>query len=466
MRFTHMVRTKLTAIRWLIGLAALIGLVAMGPLMAQGMPPFLMYGVFNGAPRALAVDASGNLNISASVSGVDGATVDGVTAAIRATVLDLTASNPIATAIVDATGAQITAFGGGTQYANNSAQATPTGTVSLGWDGANVRALNTSTGGLLNLNNISGTVSLPSGAATSANQSTEITALQLIDNLPLAQGSTTSGQSGALMMGAVTTSAPTYTNAQTSPLSLAPDGSLRVSGSAGTTQYAEDSAAADGQQIVGLGFVRRDTTPTGSAGAAGDYAWGNVDANGRIYVQAVLYNSTGTELTPSLDVTEDTAEIAGATGPAIMSVRRDAAASSAGANNDYASINTDANGLTWSRSIDPCTAVLPSTLTVSVTSDTELIPQSAGNRNYICSGMIAAGTAETISIWEGTGTACGTGSAALIGSTTEANGVAIGATSGFLIPRTVRGLSTNVATCLRISGSNRVVLYLTYVQAP
>ena len=58
---------------------------------------------------------------------------------------------------------------------------------------------------------------LPTGAATSANQVA-----------PVAQGSTTSGQSGALVMGAVSTSAPSYTTGQTSPLSLTTSGLLRV----------------------------------------------------------------------------------------------------------------------------------------------------------------------------------------------------------------------------------------------
>ncbi len=44
----------------------------------------------------------------------------------------------------------------------------------------------------------------------------------------VAQASTTSGQAGMLMQGAVTTSAPTYTTAQTSPLSLSTTGDLRV----------------------------------------------------------------------------------------------------------------------------------------------------------------------------------------------------------------------------------------------
>lgn len=54
------------------------------------------------------------------------------------------------------------------------------------------------------------------------------------------QGSTTSGQSGSLMQGAVTTSSPSYTTAQTSPLSLDTSGNLRVNvvaggGSGGTS---------------------------------------------------------------------------------------------------------------------------------------------------------------------------------------------------------------------------------------
>lgn len=109
--------------------------------------------------------------------------------------------------------------------------------------------------------------SLPSGAATADKQDTGNTSLASIDSkfpskgqttmsasvpvaiasnqtavpisaasLPLpsgaatavTQGSTTSGQSGTLALGAVTTAAPTYTTAQTSPFSLTTAGALRV----------------------------------------------------------------------------------------------------------------------------------------------------------------------------------------------------------------------------------------------
>ncbi len=80
---------------------------------------------------------------------------------------------------------------------------------------------------------------LPTGAATSANQTSEITDLGTIgtNTAPLtsAQASTTSGQTGPLVQGATTTSAPTYTTAKTNPLSLNTSGGLRVDGS-GVTQ--------------------------------------------------------------------------------------------------------------------------------------------------------------------------------------------------------------------------------------
>ena len=74
-----------------------------------------------------------------------------------------------------------------------------------------------------NLRVAAATLPLPAGAATAALQPTNAT-----------QGSTTSGQTGGLSQGAVTTTAPTYTTAQTNPLSLTTAGGLRVDGSGAT----------------------------------------------------------------------------------------------------------------------------------------------------------------------------------------------------------------------------------------
>lgn len=61
----------------------------------------------------------------------------------------------IATALVDGSGNQITSFGGGTQFADNAASgATPTGTLSMGWDSgaSKVRALKVDASQNLNVN--------------------------------------------------------------------------------------------------------------------------------------------------------------------------------------------------------------------------------------------------------------------------------------------------------------------------
>jgi len=80
---------------------------------------------------------------------------------------------------------------------------------------------------------VSGTVSV-SGVA----QDSSVTGLQV------SQGSTTSGQKGDLVQGAVTTSAPTYTTAQTSPLSLDTSGNLRVANTPSGTQTVSGTVAA------------------------------------------------------------------------------------------------------------------------------------------------------------------------------------------------------------------------------
>lgn len=76
-----------------------------------------------------------------------------------------------------------------------------------------------------------------------------------------AQGSTTSGQTGPLVQGAVTTAAPTYTTAQTNPLSLTTAGALRTDSSA-TTQPVSGTVTAN----AGTGTFTISGTVTANAG--------------------------------------------------------------------------------------------------------------------------------------------------------------------------------------------------------
>jgi hypothetical protein len=98
----------------------------------------------------------------------------------------------------------------------------------------------------------------------------------------VAQGSATAGQLGVLSQGAVTTAAPTYVNAQTSPLSLTTGGELRVSGGGGGTQYAVDVAL--GATPTGsLAVYKRDDALSTLTPIEGDAIDGRVDAFGAIW---------------------------------------------------------------------------------------------------------------------------------------------------------------------------------------
>src|SRR6185312_5033505 len=112
-----------------------------------------------------------------------------------------------------------------TQATASSLNATVVGTGTF--------ATQASQSGTWNITNVSGTVSLPTGASTEAT----------LAKLAVAQGSTTSGQSGTLTLGAVTTGAPTYTTAQSSPLSLTTAGALRVDASSSTQPVSGTVAA-------------------------------------------------------------------------------------------------------------------------------------------------------------------------------------------------------------------------------
>lgn len=107
---------------------------------------------------------------------------------------------------------------------------------------------------------ISGTITANAGTnlntsalATSANQPTNA-----------AQASTTSGQTGPLVQCAVTTAAPTYTTAQTDPLSCDTAGNLRIVGTLSTGSLAtsanQTNASQKSQIVDGSGNVIASTS--------------------------------------------------------------------------------------------------------------------------------------------------------------------------------------------------------------
>lgn len=121
---------------------------------------------------------------SAGGGGGDGAILDGADSGIAATVLDLTNSNPLTVAVTDASGDQISSFGGGTQYTEGDTDASITGTAMLMEVAANALqpVQGTVADGLL-VNLGSNNDVTVSGVSTAANQTTIIGHVDGIEGL-------------------------------------------------------------------------------------------------------------------------------------------------------------------------------------------------------------------------------------------------------------------------------------------
>lgn len=147
-----------------------------------------------------------------------------------------------------------------------------------------------------NINNIVGTISLPTGAATSANQTTEIASLQLIDNPvgPVSAG--TAGTASFLIGGVFNTALPTLTNTQQAAIQVDSSGRIITSPSKSSVDNNGSGtiAALNGTVVAttnGCSSVTFDVTGTWVAtitieATAGDGNWfivnGDVDTTNSI----------------------------------------------------------------------------------------------------------------------------------------------------------------------------------------
>lgn len=281
------------------------------------------------------ITSSNPLPVSATFSGSvgsDGAIVDGASSTIRATVENYAGSNPLAVTLKDTSGNYVTAsggtqytegdttstitggavlaegpsdtltplqvdaskhlqvdiaadsvgIGGGTQYTEGDTDATITGTAILWEDSADTLKTVNSTNrlpvssaqsGAWNITNISGTVSLPTGAATAANQQTDALTDTELRATPVPVSGTVSIQE---------------------PLSIDDNGgSITVDGSVTVTQATASNLNA---QVVGA--VAHDAVDSGNplkvggkastsaptAVANGDRVNAYFDTNGRLAV--------------------------------------------------------------------------------------------------------------------------------------------------------------------------------------
>jgi hypothetical protein len=191
----------------------------------------------------------------------------------------------------------------------------------------------------------------------------------------LTQGSTTSGQTGSLVMGAVTTAAPSYTTAQTNALSLDTAGNLRVN-------VTTNGAANQSVNVAQFGGVST--------------------ATGQVAVNTAPVTATNTALV--VDLRPDS--------PGIVTL---------GQTTKSASVPVT---IASDQYVDPCQSpnIAKSSVPISVTSatTTSLVATSGSTTVYVCGFSISiapsATSADTALFERGTGAACVTTQASLTGT--------------------------------------------------
>lgn len=108
--------------------------------------------------------------------------------------------------------------------------------------------------------------------------------LSTLDASTVAQASTTSGQSGPMVQGAVTTNAPSYSNGQTSPLNMNTSGALRMTGNVQLTP------STSGGYSVKRILVANNTTSIAVDAAAGQLYAVEAFNNSTTIAYLKLYN--------------------------------------------------------------------------------------------------------------------------------------------------------------------------------
>lgn len=273
-------------------------------------------------------DNAGSLTVDGTVKATlaDGAGTN-ITSATRG------AQQALSVQLVDAAGSQITSFGGGTQFAEDVAHTSgDVGTLSLavrrdansslvdatgdyaplqvdatgnlkvaiisgaGSGGTSIQDAAAYTRGTTSATPIAGVVSssaptLTAGGASAVSMTTAGEVRVNVSSGGIAaavEDAVAAGGEDGIMVLAVrrdAASSGVSADGDFAALSVDSTGALRVSGSAGTTQYTEDAASAGAESLVLCGAVRQDTIAS-STSADGDYASLKLNNVGRLYVDA------------------------------------------------------------------------------------------------------------------------------------------------------------------------------------
>ena len=333
-----------------------------------------------------------------------------------------------------------------------------------------------------------------------------------IDNQSIA-GNTISTGVGASGTGTQRVAALLHDGTDTAQVTATAGGSLQVEctsgcGGSGGTSIADDAAFTPGTtSVTPAGAMFDDVTPDsvneGDAGvvrmsanrnlyttirdAAGNERGANVNASNELQV-AITANSavnvaqingvtplmgagnTGTgspRVTIATDqaalagmgiYVEDAAETAGGNLSMSGTVRRDTAASSAGTTGDNATLNTDASGLLWTRTIDACSSGAKTFLPISISTatTTEITPSLAGasTNYYVCSLVLVTAAANNVALTDDDTDNCASVTSGLAGGTTAASGFNMAANSGLTF-------GNGTGSIFKTNGTNRVVCLVT-----
>lgn len=219
-------------------------------------------------------------------------------------------------------------------------------------DGSAVSTVNAAQSGTWNITNVSGTVSLPTGASTLAEQQSQTTALQLLDDAIVADDAAFTPATTKVMMAG-------FEFDDTSPDSVneGDAGAARMSARREVYVQLRDAAGnerglnVDASGNIGVtdagGALTVDGTITANAGTGTFTVSGTVTANAgtNLNTSLLALESGGNLATIAGAIkAEDAAHSSGHTGIMVLSVRQDSAAALGGTDADYQPLISDGSG--------------------------------------------------------------------------------------------------------------------------
>lgn len=293
--------------------------------------------------------------------------------------------------------------------------------------------------GTWNITNISGTISLPTGAATAAKQP--------------ALGTAGAASADVITVQGIASMTPLLANPGTA-----------ANWGVGTSSQ-NSATVANGQ----LALAQFNTTPTTIT--TGNMSPLQMDSAGKL-----LVNCTGCSSSSSITSwgggTLGAMANYGTSPGAVLVPGVNAFVTNSNANGQATAANSSPVVLPAAQvTTDPCSLGTKTNLPISQngTSSVQLIALSGSTVIYVCSLSLIAAGATTVVLTTGTGTACVTGNAAVLGDTTAniANGLSLAANGGLTLGNGAGTVAKGAASselCMTLGTNVRMSGNLTYVQ--